>query len=266
VRLPARGRALAASALLVLAGCAPVRPPAPAVDDLAARYRAARDHREGFVRALTADLVVRVDGRSTGRLPGVSASLALAAPDRARVRANGLLGMALDVCARDDSVFAWVPSERVALALGGASESLSVGSPVALLGRALGATWDPPRAAWRGAVADSAGWTLAWREGADSLVMLVDRNAQPVRLHLARADAGVTVRYTMWDRVNGEAWPSRVELADDSGWARVRLGMENTRVSARASDDWFALRLTPDTRRLDWGELRDLLGRRRVVR
>lgn len=134
--------ALAVVLALAFAGCAPPPRPAPSVDDVAARYRAGRDRRAAALHALTADLVLRLDGRATGRLPGLSASLALASPERARVRVNSLLGTALDVAARGDSLFAWVPSERTLLVLDGAAETLGVAPPVALLARATGC-WMP---------------------------------------------------------------------------------------------------------------------------
>lgn len=261
---------LAAVAALLLAmafsSCAPPVRPALVVDDMAARYGAERTAREERLRALTADLLVRVDGRATGRLPGLPATLALAAPDRARLRVNALFGTAVDVCAQGDSVVAWVPSERTALALAGASESLRIAPPVGLLARSIGATWNPPRSAWREASAESLGLRLRWREGGDSLELLVDRDSRPAEVRLAGEAGSVNVRYSGWAHSGGADWPGMLEIRDGTGWARVRIGVDEVRVADRADDAWFALRIPEGARRLDWDGLREWLGRRKEAR
>lgn len=245
--------------LLVFAGCAPGPRPGGVLEDDAARWSAARARREACLDALTADLVLRLDGRATGRIPALSASLALASPDRARIRARAILGLALDACARGDSLVVWVPSERVALTLGGANDSLSIGPPVALFARALGATWDPPRAAWRDAVRDSDGTALSWLEGRDSLALSLDRDGRARSARLARAGTAVRVRYTGWGVLRGEAFPSRLELLDETGWARLRVEVEQPHVQARPSASWFALEVPGDAKRLDWEGVRDMI-------
>ncbi len=257
-------RAVLAGALaLALAGCAPPPRPAPSVDDVAARYRAGRDRRAAAVHALTADLVLRLDGRATGRLPGLPATLALAAPERARVRVGSLFGTALDVLARGDSVLAWVPSERTVLALAGAAETLGVAPPVTLLARALAATWDPPRDAWRAATADTQGVRVAWLEDGDTLALVVDGDARPAELRLAGTVGSVTVRYAAWGREAGADWPGSVELADGTGWVRARIGISNVRPAAAADEAWFAQRLPAGAKRLDWEGLQAWLRSRR---
>lgn len=255
--------ALAAALALAFAGCAPPPRPAPSVDDVAARYRAGRDRRDGALHALTAELVLRVDGRATGRLPGLPATLALAAPGRARLRVGSLFGTALDVVARGDSVIAWVPSERTVLALAGAAETLGVAPPVTLLARALGATWDPPREAWAAATADTLGLRLAWLEQGDTLALRVDADARPAEVRLAGAAGSVTVRYAAWSREGGTDWPGSVELADGTGWVRARIGISQVRAAATADEAWFAQRLPAGAKRLDWEGLRAWLRDRR---
>jgi hypothetical protein len=262
---PAAAR-LGAAVLLsagLLASCAPPPPPAPSVDDLAVRYDAGRTRREECLRAMTADLVLRMDGRATGRLPGLSASLALAAPERARLRVSALFGTALDVCARGDSVLAWVPSERTALALGGAADTLGIAPPVQLFARAVGASWNPPREAWRTAAVDSLGLVLTWLEGADSVTLHVDRDAHPAAVRLAGAAGSVTVHYASWGREAGADWPGSVEVADGTGWVRVRVAVANVRPVETADEAWFALRLPANAKRLDWEGLREWLGEKR---
>ncbi len=265
-RLRASAAAAALAAGVLFAACAPPPRPAPAVDVLEARYRAARDLREERLRALTADILVRVDGRATGRLPGLPATLALAAPDRARLRVLAFFGTAADVCARGDSVWAWVPSQRLAVSLAGAGETLGVAPPAELLARSLGATWDPPPAAWRVATADSAGLRLGWRARGDSLAMIVDRDGRPAEVTLSGTAGTVSVRYTGWTREAGTEWPERFEIEDATGWARVRIAVEQLRIADRPGDDWFTLRVPDDARRLDWEGLREWLGRRKEAR
>lgn len=267
-RRRAHRRVLAAlaGAAALLASCAPPPRPVPLVDELSARYSAERTRREAGLQALTADLVVRVDGRATGRLPGLPATLALAAPGRARLRVSALFGTALDVCAQGDSVVAWVPSERTALALAGAAETLGIAPPVDLLARSLGATWNPPREAWRTASADSHGLRLRWTEGGDSLELRLDADARPAEVRLAGEAGSVGVRYAAWTRAGGTEWPGALEIGDGTGWARVRVGVENVRVAEHADDGWFALRVPEGARRLDWDGLREWLDRRKEAR
>lgn len=248
----------------LLASCAPPPPPpAPSVDELSARFGEERTRRESCLKAMTADLVIRMEGRSTGRLPGLSAALALAAPERARIRVNALFGIALDVCARGDSVLAWVPSERTALTLAGAADTLGIAPPVQLLARAVGATWNPPHEAWSAAVADSAGLNLGWLEGTDTLSLLVDRDGRPAKVRLSSAAGSVDVRYSSWGREASSDWPGSLELSDGTGWVRARIGVTNVRPVDEPNDAWFALRLPADARHLDWEGLREWLGARR---
>lgn len=243
---------------LALVSCAPPPRPGTAVGEVEARWETARGRREALVGALQADVVARVDGRATGKLPALTATLALAAPDRVRFRVSALLGVALDLLVRGDSLYAWVPSERVEFRAAG--DSLGLGSPAAFAARIVGATWAPPAQAWRVASADSAGWRVAWREGADSLVLHVNGEAQPLEAWIGRGGRGVRVRYTDWTRVGGEPFPARWELADDTGWARVRLDLDEAFTSARADSGWFALRHGA-ARLLGWEDLRSVLER-----
>jgi hypothetical protein len=248
----------AAFLALAVASCAPPPRPGSSVARVAAQWDAARERREALVGALQADVVLRVDGRATGRLPALTATLALAAPDRVRLRASVLLGVALDLLVTGDSVYAWVPSERVAFRA--PSDSLRLGRPAELAARVLGATWAPPAAAWRVASADSAGWRVAWREGADSLALDVDGDAKPLEAWVGREGRGVRVRYSEWTRVRGEPFPARWELTDDTGWARLRLDLDDARASAQPDSDWFTPRHGA-ARMLGWEDLQDMFKR-----
>ncbi|HTR96560.1 MAG TPA: hypothetical protein VMH61_01545, partial [Candidatus Acidoferrales bacterium] len=237
--LPRRARAGLVVLALAAGACAPP-PPGGELGPTSRAYRVARDHREALVRAFTAELVLRISGRATGRLPALTSNVSLAAPDRFRMRVSGLLGVALDVLVRRDSVWAWLPSRRTMFVA--PSDSLGVRDPAALAGLVLGATWNPPESAWSAATSDSDGWSLAWREGDDSLALVVDAKALPRRAWIGRTGHGVSVRYEAWGRVSGEPFPARVSLEDDTGWARVRLECDDGQSRAEAPEKWFAPR------------------------
>ncbi len=254
-------RALLGAALLAaIAGCA--RPPRPggALDDVAVRFAVARDHREAMLGALTGEWTVRADGRGTGRLPTLPATLELAAPDRARLRVSALVGVALDVLVTRDSLYAWIPSRHLAFEAPG--DSLGLGSPAAFAGRVLGATWSPPREAWHAASRDSDGWRLGWREGGDTLALRVGPDGRPREAWIGRGGRGMRVRYTQWMPLRGESFPERSELADDSSWVRVRLDALDVRAQDRADEGWFARRRTDGWRTMGWDDLRSALERR----
>ena len=244
----------------LLASCG--RPPRPgvALDDLAVRFSVARDHREALLGALAGEWTVRADGRGTGRLPTLPATLELASPDRARLRVSALLGVAFDVLVTRDSLFAWIPSQRMSLAEPG--ESLGIASPAAFAGRVIGATWAPPHEAWQAAAADSGGLRLGWREGGDSLALRIDPDGQPLDAWIGRDGRGLRVRYPQWMRVGGEPFPQRCELADDSGWARVRFDAVDVHAAAHADAGWFEPRRTSGWRTVRWDELKSALERR----
>lgn len=257
----ARLAALAVAVLaLGLGACARPPAPSPAIETLAERYAVARDHREALLRAWTADAVLRVDGRATGKLPALPATLALATPDRVRLRVSALVGVALDALVTRDSVWAWVPSQKLVFAAPG--ESLGIAQPAVLAGRVVGATWSPPRAAWTAAAHDSTGWHLGWREGADSLALVVGDDGTVASAWQGRDRFGVAVRYRAWERVKGEPLPSRLEMADDTGWARLRIDLLESRAEDRADDDWFEPRRAAGWSRLGWEELKAVMQRK----
>jgi hypothetical protein len=262
VRLTRLLRFWPAVALLAWLAGSCARPPRPGgtLDDAAARYAVARDHREALLGALTGEWMLRAEGRGTGRLPTLPALVELSAPDRGRLRVSALVGTALDVLVTRDSLFAWIPSQRLAFAAPG--ESLGVGAPAEFAGRVLAATWSPPRDAWSAAGADSGGWRVGWREGADTLALRVGADGRPADVWLGRGARGVRVRYTQWTDVRGEPFPQRCELADDSSWVRVRLDALDVRAPERADDGWFTPRRAAGWRTMTWDDLRSALERR----
>src|SRR5262249_12443893 len=145
-RTPASAWVVAVATLL--AGCAPHRIEAPALDSeqLRARFERALAARERHGSAVEADLAGWV--RWKRGLPGGQARLLRAAPDRFRLRVESLLGTALDVAGRGDSLVAWVPAKHAGAALDARRDTLGVAAPGALAFRAWSAAWRPPGRAW----------------------------------------------------------------------------------------------------------------------
>ncbi|MBK7368675.1 MAG: hypothetical protein IPJ04_12410 [Candidatus Eisenbacteria bacterium] len=263
VRTSARLRAALACAIALVfaSGCAHAPRGVPSFDALSVKHAEGRARREAVLHAMRADVVLRLDGRATGRLPAFAASVAIASPDRARVEAHALLGVVLDASLRGDSVLVRLPGERSSYLVGGAGESLGVTRPVAFLAQVFAATWRPPAAAWPLSVADSSGCTIAWREGADSLEMAVDREGLPRVVRLERAGHVVRVRYERWEDVRGREFPTAISVRDDEGWVAARVTVEDLRFSARAEEDWFDWRMPSTTRVLKWSDIRESLRR-----
>jgi hypothetical protein len=263
VRTSARLRAALACAIALVfaSGCAHAPRGVPSFDALSVKHAEGRARREAVLHAMRADVVLRLDGRATGRLPAFAASVAIASPDRARVEAHALLGVVLDASLRGDSVLVRLPGERSSYLVGGAGESLGVTRPVAFVAQVFAATWRPPAAAWPLSVADSSGCTIAWREGADSLEMAVDREGLPRVVRLERAGHVVRVRYERWEDVRGREFPTAISVRDDEGWVAARVTVEDLRFSARAEEDWFDWRMPSTTRVLKWSDIRESLRR-----
>ena len=255
-----RRLALASAACvgLLLASCAP--PPRPGeLTSFASRYQNERTRREQRVHSAELEMVVRVEGRATGRLPGLLVSGTIAGPEHLRLRAGWMLGTALDLVAIEDSVCAWLPTEHAVLEVGGLAEVLRQPQPVALMIRALAASWDPPAIAWRDATVESTHVRLGWRQGADSLSLRVDGASRPLELLIQRDGRRVSIQYAGWRAVNGIDWPTRMELTDGEGWLRMRTELQALRSNRRLSDDAFLLRTPPDAERLDWQHVRERL-------
>lgn len=263
VRTSARLRAAAACALALVfaSGCARAPRGVPSFDALAVKHAEARARRDAALHALRANVVLRLDGRATGRLPAFAASVAIAAPDRARIEAHALLGVVLDASLRGDSVLVRLPSERSSYLFGGAGESLGVTRPVAFVAQAFAATWRPPAEAWTRAAFDSSGCTLRWREGPDSLEMVVNREGLPLTVRLEHSGRSVRVRYETWEDVRGREFPTAISLRDGEGWVVARVTVEDLRFSARAEEDWFDWRMPSTTRVLQWSDIRESLRR-----
>ncbi len=254
----------AAVAALLLASCAP---PAPrGLEPLEVMARRGAERRERRLAAFELQAVVRVDGRATGRLPAVSLNARLASPDRVRLQCRWLLGLLADVAVRGDTLVAWMPAERLGIRVPDLADTLGVRDPALFLGRALTASWQAPREAWRAAVADSGGATLAWPQGDERWTLRVDRDGRPRDVTVARGERTVTARYAAWRGAGERAWPARIDLADGAGWLKVRFDLEDMRAAKRARAAWFALALPEDARRLELDDVKRVLSSRGGLR
>ncbi len=241
----------------LFAGCAPPVPRGLETLEVATRTQAAE--RERRLRVCETRAVLRVDGRATGRLPAVSVNAWLSEPGRVRFQARWLLGVLLDASLTGDTLTAWMPAERLGLQLPGLGDTLGVADPAAFLRRALVAGWQPPREAWRGATADSAGASLAWHEDGRDWFMRVDRSGRPREVGVSDGSHRIAVRYPEWRGAGAAALPARLEFADGDGWVRVRVELEDLHPLKRAKDSWFALSIPGDVQPLGFEDLRRVL-------
>jgi len=254
-----------ALALSLLAGaCAP--PPPGGIESLEVLARRGAERRERALAALEARLVLRLEGRATGRLPAVSVQARLAVPDRVRLQARWLLGLLVDAAVRGDTLVAWMPSQRLGVRIPDLADSLGVREPALFLGRALAASWQAPREAWSAATPDSQGVRLTWQDGAEAWALTLDRAGRPRQLELARGERSVVVAYPLWRGAGAAAWPARIELADGAGWVRARLDIEDAHRARRARRSWFAMVIPENVAPLELDDLRRVLSSHGGVR
>ena len=250
-------------ALSALAGCAPklARPPEGTTGDRMARYRASVSERQARAVSMSAALSMWVE-RSGDRMPGTQAELRLAAPDRMRLRLFAAFGTALDVGLRGDSLRAYVPSWKRSLRLDAASESLGIDAPADRMVRAFSATWQPPEEAWNRAAWSESLLRVTWKEDDDSLRVAIGADGLPSWAEVVMGEGTVLrVRYRGWDHGSGGAWPSHVELVDNTHDVRVTCRATQIRFASRPDEERLAVRWPPGTTPVTLAELRAALGR-----
>jgi hypothetical protein len=257
-------RALATLTLALAAGCAPhvTQLPGPDAAQVPERYRVALAARTARAAAADLALVMWAEAPPGHKLPGAEGRLLLAAPDAFRLRVASLFGTALDLGVRGESLIATVPSRRQAVSLDAVRDTLGIANPGRLAFRTLAAAWQPPAAAWEGAVARGAMLELSWCEGGDTLALTIDRDGKPAHATYTRAEgSGVRVDYQGWDGSGGVSWPARFTIADLDG--NFRVACKVSRVRFVASVDSLRLRvpIPPDFEPLTVAELRRTLER-----
>lgn len=247
-----------------LGGCAPHRVAMPelTLETTAMRYEAALAMREARGAGADAEVVLWAELENAGRLPGAEGRLLLAAPDGFRLRVGSLFGTALDLAARGDSLCAYVPARRMGLRIDAARESLGLRAPGALAYRALSATWRPPAEAWQHALRRDSLLELSWIERGDTLRLVVGAVGLPQSASIRRDRAAEEVRalYRAWDRGNGMAWPTLIEIGDAPGTTRLICKVGRV-VFAPPDPQRLAIAIPPDARRLTLAELRRSLRR-----
>jgi hypothetical protein len=267
-RLAAVAVALASLATLPIA-CAPhaVSPPAIDTATIQSRCLSAMTQRERRARAanLLAGLWLRTQDDQA--LPAVSARVVLQGPDAFRLRIESVIGTALDLSARGDTLAAFVPSGRVGIETPTAGDSLGVRDPGSLGARLWSATWRPPAEAWGAMRMEGENPVVRWREADDSLSMALDAQGRPTRVTLARGRrAPVRVEYVRWQSWEGTGWPAHFECRDDRGKFRLTCRVENAHFPPESAPSRVTLRLPDDVERISREELMSMLERLTSVR
>lgn len=263
-RTTALAGTVAGAAMAFLAvSCAPTlrRPSAPDVSTISSRYERQRGPRASRLAAARIEATLWVEGDRLGRWPALQVDVALVGPDAMRARVASLIGTALDLAVRGDSLRAYFPPRRLGMEVGALEESLGVRAPGAWACRALAASWDAREAHWVLPEGDSL-WRAVWREGADSLAMSVSADGLPasVELHDAAGRAH-RLRYLRWESVDRVPWPQRVKFEEADGTVRIVCRVDHVQFLAQPDPRWLALRLPASVERVDWSRVRRVLAR-----
>jgi len=256
-------RALALACVLA-AGCAPhvTQLTAPDAALVPERYRAALAARTAHGAAADLALVMWAEAPPGHKLPGAEGRLLLAAPDAFRLRVASLFGTALDLGVRGESLIAIVPSRRQAVSLDARRDTLGVANPGSLAFRTLAAAWQPPAAAWEGAMTRGALLELSWLERADTLALAIDREGKPTRATFARAEGGgMRVDYQGWDGSGGVPWPARFTIVDRDRSFKVACKVSRIRFVPNADSLRLRVSIPPGFDPLTVAELRRTLER-----
>ena len=254
---------LAALGALWLASCAPhvVRPPELLHDLRVSRYRSALAEREARGVAVAAEVVLWTELSGDRRLPGVQADLYLAAPDAMRLRVGSLLGTALLLGARGDSVVAYVPARRMGLRVDATRDSMGVQGPGSLAYRMLSAAWRPPDRAWEEATWKDSVLMVRWVEAGDTLAMAVGASGLPAWVAMKRRDGPeVRAAYHGWDRSTGPAWPSHLEI-DQEGSLHMACRVRRIQFGAHPDARRLTIRIPEDAETLTLEQLHRAIER-----
>jgi hypothetical protein len=196
------------------------------------------------------------------RLPALQAGFVLAWPDAFRLRVSSMFGTALDLALAGDSITAYVPAQRWAVALDAMRDSLGLEQPGRLAARLLSAGWRPPQPAWAGGTSEDGLLVLRWSEAADSVILAIDETGKPVRVRLSRdARRGVAIDYERWEAVDGVVWPALLKVRTLGGTLDLTCRLDRVMFRARPDRSRLAVRIPADAERLGLDRLRGLLER-----
>ena len=253
--------------MALLASCAPrlATPPLLDLGDARTLYERRLAERLERGRGMNASVVLWAEGRGE-RLPGAQGDLTMAAPDRVRLRISSILGTAIDLGARGDSLLAWVPAWKSALRLGSASESLGVSEPGGLAFRTLSGNWQPPSPSWSRLLRADSLAEVRWAEEEDSLRLTLGADGLPRTMRISRGEeTDVEVKYRVWDRSGNVAWPSQIELLYPRHDVRVLLKASQLRFGPLADTSRLAVRIPANADVLTLARLRRVLDRLGVL-
>jgi hypothetical protein len=207
--------AVLACASALLAGCAPhvAAPPELERDAVRAASRiacasAASRPRTPRARSTSGSIATAVVIRR-----GASARLWLEAPESFRIRAEGLVGTALDAAARGDSLVVQIPALDVRAITHDAAAAGGLGTAGSIVWNVLAAGFEPPDSAWLAATRRDSVAVVAWREGRDSLSLAIGASGLPSEARL-RTHSGteVVTRYERWQAFDRIPWPARLVI------------------------------------------------------
>ncbi|MBI1797562.1 MAG: hypothetical protein HY076_05160 [Candidatus Eisenbacteria bacterium] len=253
---------------LIAAGCAPHLVPVAELtrDARASRYRTQLAARESLGAAVDERVVLWPRRTREIRLPSAEGRLLLAAPDAFRLRIDAVVGTAIDLGARGDSLTAYVPSRRQAVALDAARDTLGLLAPGGLGFRTMSATWRIPDGAWRDAAWADTLLCPRWLERDDTVAVAVGSHGLPVWASLTRAGhGGVRVAYRQWDRSNGAPWPAVLEISDLHGPLAVTFRISVMRFERRPDAARLVVPIPATAERLTFAELKRVLERLGVM-
>jgi hypothetical protein len=256
-----------AALVTVAAGCAPhvvrVSELAPAVRETRFRTQlAARESRE----AVEAQVTLWARGSDRARLASAEGRLLMSAPDAIRLRLGSVIGTALDLGARGDSITAYVPARRQVLRLDAEQDTLGLLRPGGFAWRALSGAWRPPDGAWSEAHWSDTLLVVRWLEQGDSLAVAIGSDGMPAWTALTRSDGGgVRVAYRGWDRGAGTPWPNRIEIADLKGPLSLTLRLAQVRFTERPDPSRLAVPIPSNAQPLTLASLRRALERLGVM-
>jgi hypothetical protein len=268
--IPPRMRAASAVLALIafVTGCAPHMVQVPELSSAAreARYRQQFAARESLGAAVDAQVVLWARRPGHEKLPSAEGRLLLAGPDAFRLRIGSVIGTALDLAARGDSLTAYVPSRRQAVSLDAERDELGVTQPGDLGFRTLSGAWRIPGRAWSDATWSDTLLVTRWVEDSDSLAVAVGGAGLPVWTSITREGrGGVRVAYRSWDRTGGVAWPALLEISDQAGSITVACRMSLVRFQPAPDPARLRVPIPPSAERLTLAQLKRMLERLGVM-
>jgi len=256
--------AVLACATALLAGCAPHVAAPPELERDAVRARFASRLRERREQAAHAegqiDVWIHRDGRRDP--PGASARLWLEAPESFRIRAEGLVGTALDAAARGDSLVVQIPALDVRAITHDAAAAGGLGTAGSIVWNVLAAGFEPPDSAWLAATRRDSFAVVAWREGRDSLSLAIGASGLPSEARL-RTHSGteIVTRYERWQAFDRIPWPARLVIEREGDGTRATLQLQAMRLRPASATPLVRLRVPAASIEMSSRDWLKLVGR-----